>query len=819
MKNNQAVTSNVAQDILHAAPVPMMLVDRHARVLNANSRAEELFSTDFFACHMEPCGVFLRCIKRHPGGCGGGPECKGCALRQAIAAVIDRGESLYNQSLEVTVDRDAGPETFHVNFGASPVWVDGVRHAVFAFYDITGWHRTDQIYKTLFNEMRYGFVLLEPASQKTPNALPDFSVASANPAIRHLFGIEPDILLGKSLRGIYPSFPENLLETFYRTLTTGEAATYETYLPLVNRHYEGTAFRPVTGQVAVIFTDVTVRKNAEEQAQVAAEEMARLLKTTEAARRDLQVANEEQKQAEQALGYEQKLLHALMENQPDRIYFKDTDCRFIKVSNMQAHVLGFSSPTDVVGKTLADIVPGAASDQAMKREREIIRTGKPLLAWVEETMGDDGKPRWHSDSKVPICGAEGVVVGLVGVTRDITPEIEMQQHLQHISKMEAVGRLAGGVAHDFNNLLQAILGFTELLLLDMDGKGRQVEDLKQIERAARRAVTLTRQLLTFSRKQQIELQALDINQVILSSKTMLKRLVGDTVETVLDLAADIHPVMADASQIEQVLINLVVNAKDAMPQGGRLTLGTATVTVQEADLMLMPEAYPGIFTCLTVSDSGCGIKSEIRPHLFDPFFTTKESGRGTGLGLSVIYGIVKQSQGWITVHSQQACGATFQVYLPTKAGAAIVAKNDAVEQDQKDVLLQGQGETILLVEDEPGVRKLARIVLQGAGYKVVACASAEEAKARFVQEGKKADLLFSDIVMAGQNGIDCALELRKEHPDLLVLLSSGYADDTVRWEAIRKEGFGFLAKPYPVVKLLRAVRETLARGRLQSGDV
>jgi PAS domain S-box-containing protein len=509
--------------------------------------------------------------------------------------------------------------------------------------------------------------------------------------------------------------------------------------------------------------------------------------------------------AEAALIHERNLLYALMENLPDRIYFKDTDSRFLKISKAHAASLGINNPEDAVGKTDADFKASEFASKALSDEREIIATGKPLLGRVEHKTGPDGKTRWVSASKAPIRDKEGRVVGLVGISRDITQEIELQQQLQQASKMDAIGRLAGGVAHDFNNLLQAILGFTEILLSGLNERSPQYGDLKQIERAARRAADLTHQLLAFSRKQRIEPQLLDLNQIIASTEKMLCRLMGEEIQIELALDAGIQPILADPNQIEQIIMNLAVNARDAMPKGGRLTFATSDVTLESVDRSVRPEARPGRFTQLSVSDTGSGISQALLDHLFEPFFTTKAQGKGTGLGLSVIYGIVKQNRGWIEVQSGEGQGTSFNIFLPAQKPAAHPAAGPV--QKAETISLPGLGKNILLVEDEQGVRSLVSLVLESAGYRVVACENAKAALDVFERDPGRFDLLFSDIVLGGKNGIDLACELREKRPDLPVLLCSGYADERVRWKSIEHEGFRFLAKPFPATTLLATIGE------------
>ncbi|MDX9868664.1 MAG: PAS domain-containing protein, partial [Kiritimatiellia bacterium] len=795
-----------AQSVLRAAPVAMMVVDREAKLLNANDRAVELFHSHAVEAVNRPCGVFLRCVRRHdaPAGCGHGPDCSSCPVRRAIRRVMENNQGVTDQHMETVAEYAGKTRVFHLRFSAAPVTYNGERQVLIALHDITSWHQTERLYQSLFTEMHYGFALHEIVIGGERHPI-DFQYKTANPAFERLTGIPVGTLPKQTLLTVFPDFPQDILAALVSVVHSGEAQRFSFFLPSVGKHFEGTAFRTEHGQMATIFTDVTDRKQAEEQARNAAEETLRLLNETEAARHDLLVAVDEQKLADEALIYERNLLYALMDNLPDRIYFKDAESRFIKISKAHAASLKLAAPEQAIGKTDADFKPPDVAEEVRARERQIIETGIPLLAQVEQKTGPDGRPRWVSASKVPIRDASGKIVGLVGISRDITREIELQQELQQASKMDAIGRLAGGVAHDFNNLLQAILGFTEILLLGVNENDPQYGDLKEIERAARRAADLTRQLLAFSRKQRIEPQLLDLNQIILGTEKMLQRLIGENIEILLSLDPAVKAVSADPNQIEQILMNLAVNAKDAMRDGGRMTFHTETVTLTPHDAELFPESVPGTYTCLSVTDNGCGIAPELLPHLFEPFFTTKERGKGTGLGLSVIYGIVKQNGGWISVYSEPGHGTTFKIYLPAQEGSPESNRPDSAPDTY--LSLEGLGKTILLVEDEPGVRNLASVVLQSAGYHVFSCESAESAKTLFERERARIDLLFSDVVLVGQNGIDLAHELRVMTPSLPVLLCSGYADDTVRWSAIQQEGFHFLPKPYPTAKLLAAVSQ------------
>jgi len=759
--------------VLSAAPVAMMLVDRETRVLNANPRAERLVDNDVLACVAQPCGVFLTCVhhKETADGCGHGIPCKNCVLRNTIREVAENGKPVFDRDMALTTERQGREETYYVKFGASPVMLKGQRHVVIAIYDVTDWYRTEQIYRTLFNEMDDGFLLVEKTGT-APDA--EVYIRAANPAVQKLAGHDIASLVGTVLGRSF-LIPVVLLENIQQVFETGKACRAQFFFEDIKKYVSCTVFRPMDRQVAVIFTDIT-----------------------------------EQKRAEQALLHERSLLYALMDNQPDRIFFKDAGLRFIKVSKEQARSLGLPSPAQAIGKTLEDLQPGDASRRTMEHERTILRTGKPLFAQVEKSVDAAGHAHWDSVSKAPLHDESGACVGIVGIARDITPEIELQQHLQQMTKMDAIGRLAGGVAHDFNNLLQAILGYTELLLSGTEEDSPQHGDLKEIERAAKRAADLTRQLLTFSRKQRIEPVVLDLNQTILSTVNMLKRLIGDTVHIEWYLDPALKTVLIDPSQMEQILLNLAVNAKDAMPSGGTLTFRTEMAQIDDEAAASHLEAHPGTFVKLTVSDTGQGIPEDVIPYVFEPFFTTKERGKGTGLGLSVIYGIVKQCGGWVNVTSSKNNGTHFSLYFPAQNTKADVSGEEKHPVFDGPTTLSGIGKTILLVEDEQGVRNLAALVLQNAGYKIHVCSGAEEAKAVFAKERDRIDLLFSDIVLIGQNGIDLALDLRKQKPTLPCLLCSGYANETVPWESLQKEGFHFLPKPYPVAKLMAAVAEALA---------
>lgn len=403
-----------------------------------------------------------------------------------------------------------------------------------------------------------------------------------------------------------------------------------------------------------------------------------------------------------------------------------------------------------------------------------------------------------------------VVNTLAGIIQRKKAEEEkekIQAQLLQAQKMEAIGTLTGGVAHDFNNLLTAIQGYTELAMREVDEADPLYMDLKQVLRAAGRAAGLTRQLLLFSRKQPMELTPLNINQTVDSLLKMLNRLIGEDIAIKTDLEPDLWTVRANEGKIEQVIMNLAGNARDAMPEGGELIIKTENVTLDEDYCKVIPESRPGKFVYLSVADTGVGMDKEILQRIFEPFFSTKEVG--TGLGLSVVYGIVKEHEGWINVYSEPGQGSTFKVYLP----AFYVEPEDETEETVSLQELRGRGERILLVEDEEGVREFVRRALSENGYVVFEATSAEEALDIFERAKGRFRLVFSDVVLPDESGLQLVDQLLFRKPELRVLLSSGYADQKSQWPVICERGFRFLQKPYALPDLLRAIREAVEQAK------
>ena len=388
---------------------------------------------------------------------------------------------------------------------------------------------------------------------------------------------------------------------------------------------------------------------------------------------------------------------------------------------------------------------------------------------------------------------------------------QSEEQLRQVQKIEAMGRLAAGVAHDFNNILTVITGHSELLSRQLDADDPRRKNAEQIEKAAYRAAGLTRQLLIFSRKQVIEPRVLNLNAVILNIKKMLCRLIGEDIEfcTLLDPAAG-H-IKADPGQIKQVIMNLAVNARDAMPTGGKLTVTTANITPDKNHLKNFPDMDAGDYVMLAIADTGTGMSEEVKAHLFEPFFTTKPPGTGTGLGLATCFGIVKQNTGHINVQSELGSGTTFKIYFPQVQSAI-----EPLRVRNRPTEVAGGNETVLLVEDEPVVRELAVATLREKGYTVVEAVNGEEGLRLARQHDGKIDLVLTDVVMPVMGGKEMADALRTSHPDTKVLFTSGYTEDALGHHGVLRPGILFLPKPYLTATLARKVREVLDEGLIQN---
>ncbi len=466
-------------------------------------------------------------------------------------------------------------------------------------------------------------------------------------------------------------------------------------------------------------------------------------------------------------------------------------------------------------------VTGYSQSKVIGRSPNILKSGKHNASfyadlWATITAGQmwrgrfinkkrDGSLSIEDATVAPVHDESGVIVNYVSVQRDMTHELALEEQYHQAQKMEAVGRLAGGVAHDFNNLLTTIMGYANLSMQSLPPDAPVRSDFEGIQKAAERAANLTRQLLTFARKQVVNPSVLNLNDLILNVDKMLRRLIDADIEMVILPAPNLGWIKADAGQLEQILFNMVVNARDAMPNGGKLTIETANVTLDQDYTRRHTGVNPGNYIMLTVSDTGVGMTEEVKAHVFEPFFTTKEVGKGTGLGLSTCFGIIKQSGGHIRVFSRAGQGTTFKVYLPRTEEIV-----NFLPKQGKSIDLPRGTERVLLVEDEPSVRELTARTLRAQGYTVLEAANGDEAlRVAYSQNGHEIHLLLTDLVMPQMGGKELAERLATLRPKIKVLFVSGYIDNTIINQDMPESGIAFLQKPFSPVALAHKVRQVL----------
>jgi len=503
---------------------------------------------------------------------------------------------------------------------------------------------------------------------------------------------------------------------------------------------------------------------------------------------------------EEALRRNESMFRLLFSHTPLPTWVFDTETgRFLEVNEATTKQYGYTEE-EFRRMTVLDLRP--LSDRKCDGE-----------VWKYSALGVFHQGTWRHQSKdgrvfkVELVAHEleyaGKKVRLV-VAQDVSERQQLEEQLRQAQKMEAVGRLAGGVAHDFNNLLMVIKGHTELLLGTLPAGDSSRRKIEQIERSADRATTLTRQLLAFSRMQVLQPRTINLNTIVEDMGKLLPRLIGEDIELAIHTTPDLGAIRADAGQIEQILMNLAVNARDAMPKGGKLLIETSNAELDHAYKLVHPVVKPGKYVLLAVSDTGTGMDAETQAHIFEPFFTTKEQGKGTGLGLSTVYGVVKQSGGFIWVYSEVGKGATFKIYLPRVEGTT-----DAPVQAPQSAQLPRGTETILLAEDEQDVREVAREFLESAGYRVLLAANGVEAVSLAEAHEDTIDLLLTDMVMPGMMGRDLARKLRQQRPEVGVIYMSGYSEHAAA-EATKSDPLAtVLTKPFSRAAILRAVHDVL----------
>ncbi|MDD2236270.1 MAG: PAS domain S-box protein [Kiritimatiellae bacterium] len=616
-------------------------------------------------------------------------------------------------------------------------------------------------YEMLFREMLNGFAVHEIIcdAQGTPV---DYRFLVVNPAFERLTGLKAEDILGRTVLDVFPQTEQTWIETCGRVAINGDSIVCENELGSLGKRFEVTAFRPNPGQFACIFVDITKRRKAEEALRES-EERYRFLSD---------------------LTMEGVFIH-----------------RNGVISDMNAamaRMVGFKRE-ELIGRMFFDFVHPDDRDLVL---RKLLEQGS--TRYVVRVMKRDGTTftaeveAYHANRGGENCRVTAV--------HDITERLALEEQLRHAQKMESVGRLAGGVAHDFNNKLQVILGYSEMALETLDPSDPLFPDLKEIYHAAQHSGNITRQLLAFARRQDIVPGLVDLNEVVEGMLNMLRRLLGEDVELIWNPAAGPCTVRMDMTQIDQVLVNLCINARDAITGAGRVQLETRQVSIDPAGCKKLVGAFPGEYVLLSVTDDGCGMDGETLGKVFEPFFTTKKVGKGLGLGLASTYGIVKQNEGFIQVESEPGHGAAFRIYLPHFADQVIEASS--VEADS---LPRGHGETILIVEDEEGILNLSGAILKRLGYQVLSASLPDEALRLAETYSGQIDLLMSDVLMPGMTGKELADRLSVLYPRLKQLYMSGYADHVIERDAHVEQEVLLIYKPFSRMGLAETVCKALKK--------
>ena len=620
----------------------------------------------------------------------------------------------------------------------------------------------------------------------------DYRLTDVNEAYCRLTGLTRDEAVGKLASETYRAAPPPFLAEYAQTALSGTPCRFETYYAPMDKHFQISAVPLGRNRFATVSADVTANKRVEERLRA-------LLEESNQARRALLGILEDHDRAEADL----KRLATAIEQSADSIVVTDAQGAIQYVNPAFEAVTGYRRE-EAIGQNPRVLQSGRQDAEFYRRMWATLTSGQPWKGRLVNKRKDGA--RYTEEAVIsPVFDAQGQIVNYVAVKRDVSEQLRLAAQLQQSQKMDSIGRLAGGVAHDFNNMLTVILGHAEMKLADPALAPTVRASFEEIRRAATDSAALTRQLLAFARKQTIAPRRLDLNETVDRSLQMLRRLIGENVELAWRPAEAVPPVQADPTQIDQILVNLCVNARDAIAGSGRIEIATAAATLDAAFCADHPGAVPGEYVRLTVRDTGCGMDAETLAHAFEPFYTTKSEGTSTGLGLSTVYGIVKQNDGYVALASAPGQGTAVDVYLPRRAAA----EAPVVAAPSPAPAAAPSAQTILLVEDEPAILAVAAQMLSSLGYVVRAAHTPADAIRVAKEHPGPIHLLLTDVVMPGLNGRDLAQTLADLRPGLRALFMSGYNADVIARNGILDPQLPFVRKPFTRDELAAKIREVL----------
>ncbi len=662
-----------------------------------------------------------------------------------------------------------------LDWNSHPIPSLGITYAI--AHDITERKRSEELiriseerFKNLFLHSNDGICIHELVYEN--NKPVNYRIIDVNPQYEQILSLKKEDVVGKLSTEVYSTTEPPFFDIYKEVAITGISTVFESYYKPMDKYFIISVFSPQKDQFATVFKDIT----------------------------DIKLAEKKIKESEEKFTL-------FMKNLPLVIVIRDTQGRYIYLNDEWEKVMGLKKE-DWLGKTPYDVFPEEDAKKLLNGDKEAIEKVKtePSIISLHHKVGI----KWWMANRFVIHDGENNPAYVATIYIDITEQKKaeeerdrLKEQLLQAQKLESIGRLAGGVAHDYNNMLEVILGNAQLALMQIDSKNDVEVHLHEIINAAIRSSEVTKQLLTFARKQITEPKITNINTVIENMLKMLRRLIGENIDLRWNPQEDLWNVLIDPTQINQIVANLCINARDAISVNGNITISTQNIILDDAYCSDIPDCLPGEYVMLSVSDNGCGIDKEIIDKIFDPFFTTKEVGKGTGLGLSTVYGIVKQNNGFINVYSEKGIGSTFKLYFPRYA-----SKEEFTRETITAEKPLGKGETLLVVEDEESLLKMIHLMLERLQYKVITANSPSAAIDIMKAKGKDIDVLLTDLVMPQMNGVELYQTIKQIKPDIHCIFMSGYTDIMLHEHIINKDT-NFLQKPFSMLDLAKKLRNIL----------